>query len=252
MMKQKMEEIIIKNLSKKFRIGFKKEQSVLSYFISFFSGIEPKKEFWALKGISFSVNSRENIGIIGKNGSGKTVLLKTIMGIYNLDKGEIKTNGNIVILSGVGLRSRLTLMDNIYLVSSILGLSQKDIKRKFNSIVEFAGLQDFVNTKIYQFSSGMRKRIAFSIIIHYIEHYKPDILLLDEIFAGGDEEFKNKSLKKLEELMGKGTTFILVGHNLKLIEKYCDRVIWLDKGKIIKDGKPKEVIEAYVKFIKRG
>ena len=248
-----MGQIIVKNLSKKFRIGSGSEQSVLSYVISLFSGVEPKKNFWALKNISFTVNSGEVIGLIGKNGSGKTTLLKTMAGIYKSDKGEIETNAKILLLSGVGglLKPRLNIINNVYLVGSILGLGQRDIKRNLNSIIEFAGLQKFRNTKIYQFSTGMRVRLSFSIIIHAMPYLKPDVLLLDELFSGGDEEFKNKSLKKIEELMKKGITIILASHRLENIKKYCNRVIWLDKGKIVKEGRPKKVIEDYIKFNKK-
>lgn len=251
---KKMERISVKNLSKKFKIGYNKEQSALSYLISLFSGIEAKKEFWALKDISFKVKAGEKIGIIGKNGSGKTILLGTIMGIYKPDKGKIKINKNAVLLSDLatGLKARLSIRDNIYLIGSILGLSQKNIKKNFNSIIEFAGLQDFVNTKIYQLSSGMKQRLTFSITMYYINHSKPDTLLLDEVFGGGgDEEFKNKALKKIEEIIKGDTTIVLASHRMGIIKKYCNRVIWLHKGKIKKEGGPEKVTEVYLKFIRK-
>ena len=133
------------------------------------------------------------------------------------------------------------MKDNIFLVGSLFGLSQNEIKERFDKIVDFSGLKDFVNTKIYQFSSGMLQRLAFSISIHA----SPQILLLDEVFEVGDEDFREKSANKIKELVGAGATVVLVSHDLQMIEKHCSRVIWLDNGKIHKIGGPKEVIEDY-------
>jgi ABC-type polysaccharide/polyol phosphate transport system ATPase subunit len=138
---------------------------------------------------------------------------------------------------------RLTLTENTFVVGSLFGLSQKEVKERFDSIVEFAGLQNFVNTKIYQFSSGMKERLAFSIAIYC----SPEILLLDEVFAVGDEDFRNKSARKIKELVRNGASAILVSHELWMIEKYCDRVIWLDEGKVVKEGKIKDIIDEYKK-----
>ena len=195
---EKENRIIVKNISKKFKIGFKKKQSALARFVSLFSGKEPKKIIQALKDVSFKAKKGEIVGIIGKNGSGKSTLLRIIAGIYNKDKGEIITNGKIisVINLKVGLQPRLTMRDNIFLTSSLFDLSQNDIKQRFNSIVEFAELENFVNTKIYQFSEGMKQRLAFSIAIYC----NPEILLLDEVFEVGDEKFRKKSANEIKEL----------------------------------------------------
>lgn len=238
-----MESIIVDSVSKEFRIGFKKHQSALARFISLFSGREPKKILRALKDISFTVRAGEIIGIIGKNGSGKSTLLRIIAGIYSKDCGRIGINGNILSLIdlGSGMLDRLTMKENIYLVGSLFGLSQKTIRQRFDSIVGFSELQDFVNTKLYQFSSGMLQRLAFSIAIHC----NPDILLLDEVFEIGDKDFKKKSAEKIRKLVKNGATAVLVSHELWMIERYCSRVIWLDKGRIVKEGKTKDVITAY-------
>ncbi len=248
-----METIKVKNISKRFRIGSEGKQNTLLYAISVFSGVEHKKNFWALKNISFTANAGEGIGLIGRNGSGKTTLLRTIAGVYKPDKGTIETDAKILLLSGVGglLKLRLDVVNNIYLVGSILGLGQRDIKRHVNAIIAFAGLQKFRSTKIYQFSTGMRIRLSFSIVIHAIPYLKPDILLLDELFSGGDKEFKETSLREIEALMKQGITIMLASHRLDNIDKYCDRTIWLDKGRIAKQGKSREVIESYLKFIKK-
>jgi len=239
--------IIVKNISKKFKIGFKKYQSVLARFISVFSGKEPKKIIQALKDVSFKVKKGEIVGIIGENGSGKSTLLRVIAGIYRQDEGEVNVSGKIISLINlrVGLQGRLTMKDNIYLCCSLFGLSQKEIKQKFNSIVEFAELENFVNTKIYQFSEGMKQRLAFSIAIHC----DPEILLLDEIFEVGDEKFRKKSADKIKELVDDGATVLLVSHDLHMVKKYCDRIVWLDKGKVVKEGRAREITKQYEKEI---
>ena len=243
-----MKRIIINKVSKKFEIGFKKDQNALMKFISFFSGRESKREFFVLKDVSFDADAGENVGLIGKNGSGKSTLLRIIAGIYELGKGNITSDGKLVYLSGfgTGLKKRLTMKENIYLIGSILGLNNKEIKSKFSEIVKFSGLKDFVDTKVYQFSDGMLLRLIFSITTHYVAHEKPEVLLLDEIFAGGDEEFRKKAVEKMEDLIKGGATVILVSHDLDLIKKYCDKVIWLEKGRIRKQGKPDQVTKAYL------
>lgn len=241
-----MERIIVENVSKKFKIGFKKNQSALARFVSLFSGIEPKRIIWALKEVSFSVSSEKIVGIVGKNGSGKSTLLRIIAGIYDVDSGKVSTNGKIVSLINLsmGLKEKLMMEDNIYICCSLLGLSIKEIKKRFNSIVEFSELGNFIDTKIYQFSEGMKQRLAFSIAIHCY----PDILLLDEVFEVGDKEFKVKSTKKIKEFTKNGTTVLLVSHGLDIVERYCDRVIWLDEGRIVRIGDTKEVLNEYQRY----
>jgi len=238
-----MERIIVENVSKKFKIGFKKRQNALESFVSFFSGKEPKKEMWALTNVSFKANSAEIIGIIGENGSGKSTLLRTIAGIYKQDNGKIKTNGKIISLINlnVGMQHRLTMKDNIYLCCTLFNLSKKEIKKKFNPIVKFSELEKFIDTKLYQFSNGMLQRLTFSIAIHS----NPDILLLDEVFEIGDENFRKKSVEKIKDLVNNGVAVILVSHHLRMIERYCKRVIWLEQGKIKKEGKAREVVKEY-------
>jgi len=247
-MRQKLSfenKIVVEDLSKKFKIGFKKRQSALARFAGLFSGKEPKKILEVLKGVCFKVDSGEILGIVGKNGSGKTTLLRILAGIYMNYKGKVIINGILVpiIGLGIGMQSRLTMRENIFLVGSLFGLSQKDIKNRFNSIVEFSELENFINTKLYQFSSGMLQRLAFSIAIYC----NPEILLLDEVFEVGDLEFRRRSANKIKELAKKGTSVILVSHQLWMIEKYCDEVVWLDKGVIKKQGKPKKVLNDYKK-----
>ena len=239
-----MERIILDNVSKKFWIGVKKNQNSLQQIISLISGREPKKNFFALKEVSFSVHEKEIVGIIGKNGSGKSTLMRIISKIYKKDSGKIFSQGKILPMIGLylALKPRLTMKDNIFLTGLLVGMSQNEIKMKYKSIVEYAGLGNFENTKIYQFSEGMKQRLAFSIAIHT----DSDIYLLDEVFEVGDEDFKKKSAETLRRKAEKGASIIFVTHDLEMIKKYCNKIIWLEKGKIKKIG-GKEVVEEYKK-----
>lgn len=235
--------IIAKNISKKFKMGIKKHQGLLARVLDFFSGREQKKEVEVLKDVYLELRVGEIVGIIGKNGSGKSTLLRIIAGIYNQDTGTIEARGKIISLINLsaGLKDRLTMRDNIFLVGALFDLNNRQIKEKFNQIVKFSELGDFVDTKLYQFSQGMLQRLAFATAIHS----NPDILLLDEVFEVGDENFRRKSADKIRELVGSGISVILVSHELDIIEKYCNRVALVDKGKILRIGDPKETIKEY-------
>lgn len=244
------ERIILNNVSKKFKIGAIKNKSALSSFISLFSGREPKKEFFVLKNISLSVKSGESLGVIGRNGSGKSTLLRVIAGIYGINNGFIRMHGKMIYLTGFGfgLNHRLTMRENIFLIGAVMGLSYKEIKNRFEDIVEFSGLREYLDTKVYQFSSGMVARLSVSATLFCVSHTNPDILLIDEAFSGGaDIDFQEKSIKKMEELIKKGAAVIFVSHDLESIKKYCDKAILLDKGEIIKEGKSKEVVDYYIR-----
>ncbi len=247
---KKEKNIQLINVSKSFNIGFRKNDGALAKLVSFISGRESRKELKVLKNISFSAYPGQVIGLIGKNGSGKSTLLRVIAGIYKLDSGQLKTSGKVDYLSGFsnGLSPKLTMEENIHHMGAMMGLSQKDIKKRFKEIVEFSGLEDFVYTKVYQFSSGMVTRLAFSVTIHCLNHSNPDILLLDEVFgAGGDIDFEAKAIEKMAEFIGSGATVVLASHNLKIIGQYCDEVLWIDNGKVVANGNPGEICEKYVK-----
>lgn len=250
-----MERIIAKSISKKFNINARKRKGLLGKIVSLFSKDEndSEKQIEVLKEVSLALNSGEILGLIGKNGSGKSTLLRIIAGIYEADSGDIQLNGETVYLAGLnnGLEEKLTMRENIHLVSSLLGLSQKEIKQKFNEIVEFSELKDYVDVKLSKFSSGMIFRLAFSISIFCVSHKNPEIMLLDEVFStGGDQRFQEKSLKKMEELIKSGAAVVLVSHDLGLIKKYCNKAIWLDEGIKKSEGNPKEVVEEYLKAIR--
>jgi ABC-type polysaccharide/polyol phosphate transport system ATPase subunit len=233
MKEQKIKRIEVKNLSKRFHVSFKKNEGALYRILDFLCGNREKKEIEIFEDISFDVYSGEILGVIGRNGAGKSTLLRLIAEVYKPDFGEIRNNGKVVYLTGMsqGSSPKLTMRENIYLMGSIMGLSQRDIKKRFNDIVDFSGLKDFVDMKVYQFSTGMISRLNFSIMIHCINHQNPDILLLDEVLsAGGDIDFQEKATKKMEELIRGGSAVILVSHNLDTIKKYCKKVLWI-KGK---------------------
>ena len=245
---QKTKRVSINNIYKSFKIGYRKDDGALAKILTLISGKEPQKILSVINGLSLDTWSGENVGIIGKNGSGKSTLLRLIAGIYQPDSGEIKTRGNLIYIDGygAGLKKKLSMRDNIYLVGLLMGLSKKEIDKRFNDIVSFSELENFLDTKIYQFSSGMLNRLSFSITIYCLEHKKPDIILLDEVFgSGGDLFFQRKATKKMEEFISGGANVILVSHDLNIIKKYCHRVILLQKGKKIEEGNTEVIIEKY-------
>ena len=209
-----------------------------------FSSRGQKREIIVLNNLSIVICPGEIVGIIGENGSGKSTLLRIIAGIFKADRGSAEINGKIVSLInlGVGLKERLTMRDNIFLMGSLFGLSYGEIKSRFDSVVEFSELKEFIDTKIYQFSAGMIQRLIFSIAIYS----SPDILLLDEVFEVGDESFRKKSAEKIKELVKNDKiSVLLVSHDLEMVEKYCDKVLLLRKGQIIEEGNPRDVVNLY-------
>ncbi len=245
----KTKMLVVENVSKQFNLGFKKQNSALSRAISLFSGKESNKLFTVIQNISFNANKGEIIGLIGKNGSGKSTLLRLIAGIYEVDSGLITLNGKVVYLNGfgLGLKERLTMRENIYFTALLMGLNHKEINNKFNEIVNFSELGEYLDTKIYQFSSGMASRLRFAITASCLEAKKGEIILLDEVFgSGGDFEFKKKAIEKMENFVNGGATIILVSHDLEIIEKYCTKVILLQKGRIVLEAPAKEAINKYL------
>ncbi len=206
-----------------------------------------KNEFWALQDINFELKHGETLGLIGQNGCGKTTLLRLLNGIFPPDRGEITINGRIgaLIAVGAGFHPYMTGRENIYLNGSILGMSKSEIKRKFNDIIDFAEIGEFLDAPVSTYSSGMNVRLGFSIAIHC----EPDILLIDEILAVGDIYFQKKCFEKIDSLLRKNTAVIFVSHSISNHERLCKNGILLDKGVQIYSGKIREVIKNYINLI---
>ena len=240
--------IRLENIRKTFTVSERRGDSIRNKVLNLFSPNENRK-IEALKGIDLEIKRGEFFGIVGRNGSGKSTLLKIIMGAIQPDKGgKVEVNGKMIRLAlGMGFDPQLSARDNVYLNASLLGLSFKQIGEKFDEIIEFAELEKFVETKIQFFSSGMRSRLAFSVAVHA----EADILLMDEFFGGvGDIRFKKKSEEVFNESLLKGRTIVHVSHNLKSIEKNCDRILVLDKGSQIGVGNTKDNIKKYLEIVK--
>lgn len=205
--------------------------------------------FWALQDVTFSLRQGEMLGIIGRNGSGKSTLLKLIAGITKPTQGKVVVNGRLsaLIELGGGFHPEISGRENIMINGIILGLSRKELLQKMDDIIAFSGLGDFIDAPVRTYSSGMFIRLGFSIAIHV----DPEILLIDEILAVGDAKFGHKCIEKIEEYKNNQKTILLVSHDLSAVEKFCDRVVWLEKGRVMAEGHPREIIDQYLTYIER-
>ena len=240
--------IEIKDVSMKFNLGIEKGISLKEKFVNFFSFNKPKKKreyFYALKNVSFKVEKGEVIGLIGSNGAGKSTLLKVVSGVMKPTAGKVEVHGVIspMIELGAGFDPELTARENIYLNGAVLGYSKNFLDEKFNEIVEFSELKDFLDVPVKNFSSGMTAKLAFSIATIV----NPEILIVDEILSVGDIKFQEKSKKKMMELIKGGTTVLYVSHSLEAIKSLCNRVVWIEHGEIVKIGQTKEICDEYYK-----
>ncbi len=241
-MKDKDIMIKINNVSMKFNLGVEKGFSLKEGFVNLFDPkyhkkrkeIKKKNEFWALSDIDFDIKKGEVVGLIGSNGAGKSTLLKIVSGVMKPTKGSVKVYGNIcpMIELGAGFDQDLTARENIYLNGAIMGYSKSFLDSKFKEIVEFSELEEFLDVPVKNFSSGMIARLAFSVATIV----EPEVLIVDEILSVGDIAFQAKSEEKMLSMITGGTTVLYVSHSLESIKKLCDRVIWIDKGKIRKIG----------------
>ncbi len=239
-----MEKMIeVKNVSMRFRMTGDKINSLKEFFVQKVTGKMEHKEFWALTDVSFDVMKGEVVGIIGHNGAGKSTILKIISGILNPTKGSVEAHGNIVPMLelGSGFDYDLTGRENIFLNGAILGYSEAFLKEKYDEILDFSELGEFIEMPIRNYSSGMLMRLAFSIatVVH------PEIMIVDEILAVGDAAFQKKSKQRMLELMSGGTTVLFVSHSIAQIEEMCNRVVWLDHGQVKMIGETSEVCLAY-------
>ncbi len=237
--------IKVSGLYKSFLLPTERAWGLKQAFFNRLRGIKGYREQKVIDGVSFEIKKGEFVGIVGRNGSGKSTLLKILSGIYYPEKGSVTINGNLVpfIELGVGFNPELTGRENIYLNGALLGFSHKEMSEMYDEIVRFAELEPFMDQKLKNYSSGMQVRLAFSIAIRA----KGDILVLDEVLAVGDAAFQKKCNDYFESLRGKQTV-ILVTHSMENVEKYCSRAILLENGKIVKDGSPKKIAQAYLKL----
>ncbi len=240
---------------KKFKKG-EKFDSLRDAVPNFFKNIiKPKKstedltdrEFWAVRDVDFQVKKGEVVGIIGPNGAGKSTILKMLSGILIPNKGDMKIHGRLSALIEVtaGFHPELTGRENVYLNGTILGMKKKELDAKFEDIVEFSGIREFIDTPVKRYSSGMYSRLGFSVAAHV----NPDVLLVDEVLAVGDISFQAKCAQKMREMLKSGVTIAIVSHSLPLIQSLCERVILIDKGQVLKEGSPEEVIPFYEKIV---
>lgn len=231
------------NVSVKYLMTYDRIQSMKEYLVQMVKGKIKYEEFWALKDVSFEVKKGEVLGIIGHNGAGKSTLLKVISGILKPTTGSVQVNGTIVPMLelGSGFDFDLTGRENVFLNGAILGYSEQFLKEKYEEIVDFSELGQFIDVPLRNYSSGMVMRLAFSIATVV----RPDILIVDEILAVGDAAFQEKSKKRMLELMGGGTTVLFVSHSLQQIREMCNKVIWLERGVVVQSGDTTSACDAY-------
>src|SRR6187551_3750261 len=211
--------------------------------------LRPQETFPALRNVSFSVPRGQTLGVIGRNGSGKSTLLKLVAGITKPTSGTVKVNGRIsaLIELGAGFHPEISGRENVFINGIMLGLTKRDIAARFDEIVEFAEMKDFIDAPVKTYSSGMYMRLGFAVAIHV----DPEVLLVDEVLAVGDEGFTHKCLDKFGEFKRRNKTILLVTHSLGLVERSCDEAVWLDNGRKKSDGDPKRVIGAYITDVER-
>jgi ABC-2 type transport system ATP-binding protein len=228
--------IQVSNVSKRFVMH--KEKSLKERVLNFSASRKHRDDFWALRDIDLEIDTGSTVGLVGHNGSGKSTLLKVIGGIIEPTTGSVARRGRMAALLelGAGFHPDLTGRENVYLNAAILGLTRKQTDQYFDAIVDFSGIEDFIDTQVKFYSSGMYVRLAFAVAVHV----DPDLLLVDEVLAVGDEPFQRKCMDKIEEFQREGRTIVLVSHSAEQVGRLCDRVVVLNHGELIHDGSPTE------------
>lgn len=243
-MKNDILAVKLESVVKKYVFKHEKPTLVESIF-----KIKNKKEkFTALNNISLSISRGEKVGIIGLNGAGKTTILKIIAGITTPTSGGVTTNGKVVSLINLsaGFHPELTGEENIYLSGLLIGMSKREIREKLEKIIRFSGIRKFIDAPLYTYSSGMKLRLGFSIAVHS----DPDIFIIDEGISAGDEKFRIKASKKIRSFFAKNKTIIVVSHWLRFLDKNCERIIWMKRGRIFKDG-GSEILDDYKNYFNK-
>lgn len=240
----------VENVSVMFNLNKEKVDNIKEYFIKLVTKKLRFTEFWALSDVSFTIEKGERLGVLGFNGAGKSTLLKTVAGVLKPTKGSVEVDGVIAPLLelGAGFDSNYTGKENIFLYGATMGYSRKYIEDRYDEIVEFSELGDFINVPIKNYSSGMRARLGFSIATAV----DPEVLILDEVLSVGDAKFKAKSEKRVQSMFKKGVTVLFVSHNTAQVRRLCNKAIILDHGKIIASGEVNEVCDKYDELVKGG
>lgn len=237
--------IKVNDVSMMFNLSSEKIDSIKEYFIKAVRRELHFQEFWALRDISFTLEKGDSLGIVGLNGSGKSTLLKIVSGILKPTKGTVETYGSIapLIELGAGFDANLSARENIYLNGAILGYSRAYMSERFDEIIEFAELQDFVDTAVKNYSSGMVARLGFAIATMNV----PDILIIDEILAVGDYKFQEKSFARMQEMIASGATVVFVSHSIEQVQKICKKALWLEHGHMRMLGDADAVCGGYMR-----
>lgn len=240
--------IVVENMSMMFNLNQEKVDNIKEYFIKLVTRKLRFTEFWALNDISFTVEKGDRVGILGFNGAGKSTLLKVISGVLKPTKGSVKVNGVIapMLELGAGFDMNYSGKENIYLYGATMGYSRKFIDEKYDEIVAFSELEDFINVPVKNYSSGMRARLGFAIATAV----QPEILILDEVLSVGDAKFRMKSEAKIRSMFDKGITVLFVSHNTNQVLNICNKAIILEKGRIIAQGDAREVCAKYNEMVK--
>lgn len=243
----KQPAIIVDNVSMKFNLSKEKVDSLKDYIIKSIKKEIKYNEFWALQNVSFTVEKGDRVGILGLNGAGKSTLLKVIAGVFKPTEGSVTKHGKMVPLLelGAGFDQQYTGKENIYLYGAMLGYSKEFIDEKYDEIVKFSELKDFIDVPIKNYSSGMKSRLGFSIATVV----SPKILILDEVLSVGDAKFRKKSEKKVLSMFDSGVTVLFVSHSLAQVQRICNKAMILEKGKLIAYGDIDEISEQYEKMI---
>jgi ABC-type polysaccharide/polyol phosphate transport system ATPase subunit len=241
-----MSRIRVENLSIKFRIYHDRSPSLKDYFANLLKRRRQTaySDFWAVKDVSFEISAGDRVGIVGHNGAGKSSLLKALCRVYESSEGRVFVEGRIAPLLeiGAGFHHEFTGRENIYLNGAILGYTRQQLGIIEPEVIAFAELEEFIDTPVKYYSTGMYMRLAFSLATAM----HPDILVLDEIFAGGDAAFMTKARARMYNMIDKANIMIMVSHDHQLVKSLCNRVIWMDHGKLVADGAPEDIVERYL------
>ena len=244
MSKQNLKVINLDKVGVRYRIPSERISSFKEYSIRWIQRKVTHRDFWALQDVNLSVNRGETLGLIGHNGAGKSTMLKLIARVFRPTAGRVVVVGKVAPLLefGAGFHPELTGRENIYLNGALMGFSRQEMEEKFEGIVDFAELWDFIDVPLRTYSSGMGARLGFAVATDV----EPDILLIDEVLSVGDESFQRKSSARMQEFRDQGATTMLVSHNMDIVIKMCDRTAWLDHGQIKAVGKTSDVVQAYL------